>query len=702
MTTIPARHPVRTVLWVACVLVFAVLGCIGSDEAGAPAGAGTSLDGSIGRADGATDGSRDGTVNDRPDGPPVDAGDVPDGGGELDSGADAHGGPPTVVSTIPGKDAVDVDVSGTVAIQFSEPMNPGSVTVTAAPAAPLSASSWDSSNTTVTFTLTAALAYATTYTVTINGEDAQGQALAATSFAFTTRSNVVDTTPPTITWSAPLDGATGVSAAAPLGIVFSEPMASGTVAVVVTPSIDVGLATWSDSNRRVDFLAPPEAWPASTSVVVTVSGQDVAGNLLAGKVTIGFTTAAIPDTTPPTVQSTAPGNGAGSVAIGAAVSVSFSEPIDAATVSATSLTLTTTAGAGVSGSFAWDPTGTLVTFDPTVDLAPATGYVVTLSTAVRDRAGNSLGAPYTFGFTTGVAPDTTAPTVTMVTPATGAIGVAQKPSISVTFSEPMDKASAQAAFSVTSPAGVISSKPTWSASGLVMTVPIATLLPHGSQITWQISTGAKDLAGNPMAQTFSATFRVLRLITRRGIYPTLDGYIVEDQTVWLTGSQFEVGDTSSNRAYRGFLTFDLSNLPESLVRITAATFSIHQAGATSGVYTALGPLFLESVDFGAGLGLADFDTPTLRYRKCTGSVCVTQDLRATLATEPTTHMEADQLDKITDDWENRASRGHRAEFRIRFNKKTDGADNFTRVHLYSSEETSPSQRPELEVTYEIP
>src|SRR5439155_3456823 len=71
-------------------------------------------------------------------------------------------------------------------------------------------------------------------------------------------------------------------------------------------------------------------------------------------------------------------------------------------------------------------------------LAPNTVYTATLTTGASDLAGNALAADLVWSFTTGVIPDTTAPSVSATVPANTATGVAISRQIAGTLSEPMD------------------------------------------------------------------------------------------------------------------------------------------------------------------------------------------------------------------------------------------------------------------------
>ncbi|MET3708990.1 Ig-like domain-containing protein [Arthrobacter sp. UYEF6] len=108
------------------------------------------------------------------------------------------------------------------------------------------------------------------------------------------------------------------------------------------------------------------------------------------------------DTTAPTVAGTSPAAGATGVAVTADVTGTFSEAMDAATVTSSTFTLTagtTTVPAVVS----YDSTSKVATLNPGADLAPGTTYTATIkggSGGVKDVAGNALASDKTWTFTT--------------------------------------------------------------------------------------------------------------------------------------------------------------------------------------------------------------------------------------------------------------------------------------------------------------
>lgn len=104
------------------------------------------------------------------------------------------------------------------------------------------------------------------------------------------------------------------------------------------------------------------------------------------------------DTTAPQVSNTTPASNAEGIATNAAVSITFSEPMDPATVTTSTFLVAGTTGP-VSGTVTYD--GATATFTPSILLAINSTYTVTITTAAKDLAGNSLATEHRFTFTTG-------------------------------------------------------------------------------------------------------------------------------------------------------------------------------------------------------------------------------------------------------------------------------------------------------------
>jgi len=346
------------------------------------------------------------------------------------------------------------------------------------------------------------------------GATVEGRLLARTA-AVTLDSNVVglaipaDTTLPTVSSTVPVNAATGVAIGGNIAAAFSEAMdpttissatltlKQGTTAVAGTVSYAGVTATFTPGGN----LAPLTAYTAT----VTTGAKDVAGNALAADFVWTFTTGATPDTTRPTVSVTVPANAATGVAINQTITAAFSEAMDPVSVSTASLTLKqgTTAVAGTV-SYA----GVTATFTPASTLAPLTAYTATVSSGARDLAGNGLAADFSWSFTTGATPDTTAPTVSVTVPANAGTSVPINQTINATFSEPMDPLTiSTASLKLTGPGGTaVTGTVGYDVNSRIATLnPVSDLAPN-AVYTASITTGAKDLAGNALGANFVWSF----------------------------------------------------------------------------------------------------------------------------------------------------------------------------------------------------
>lgn len=116
------------------------------------------------------------------------------------------------------------------------------------------------------------------------------------------------------------------------------------------------------------------------------------------------------DTTPPSVSQTTPVPGSTGVAVNSVMSATFSKAMDASTVNAGTIQLSTSGGAAVASTITYNPADRTVTVDPASDLAEITQYQVKItggSGGVKDSAQNALANDFAWSFTTA---DISAPT----------------------------------------------------------------------------------------------------------------------------------------------------------------------------------------------------------------------------------------------------------------------------------------------------
>ena len=122
------------------------------------------------------------------------------------------------------------------------------------------------------------------------------------------------------------------------------------------------------------------------------------------------------DTTAPTVAGTSPAAGATGVAAGAPVAATFSEGMDAATLTAGTFTLARQGGGAVAGAVSYDAATLTATLRPGAALAAGGVYTATVkggAAGAKDAAGNPLAADKTWSFTVAALPP---PTVTISAP----------------------------------------------------------------------------------------------------------------------------------------------------------------------------------------------------------------------------------------------------------------------------------------------
>ena len=83
------------------------------------------------------------------------------------------------------------------------------------------------------------------------------------------------------------------------------------------------------------------------------------------------------------------------------MTVTFSENMDSTTINGTNFKLNVTSGgAAVAGTVSYNAATRVATFTPSANLTAATNYTATVTTGVKDSAGNPLAVNGTFAFTT--------------------------------------------------------------------------------------------------------------------------------------------------------------------------------------------------------------------------------------------------------------------------------------------------------------
>lgn len=313
--------------------------------------------------------------------------------------------PPTVLSTNLPNYSTTVPVYSTVTATFSEAIDPATVSAASFTlmdgTTPVPGTVTYSSGT-ATFTPSAYLTPSTVYMakITTGIKDMAGNALSL-SYSWQFRTSDPDITPPTVISTSPVNSATAVAINSAITATFSEPVDPVTITTAeftlmngTTPVS--GTVTYSGTTATFTPSASLTTNTLYTSKITT-GVKDLAGNAVSVNYSWSFRTFS-PVT--PTVLSTSPVSYAYAVALNSDITATFSTPMNPSTVTGTSFTLLggTTP---VSGSVSYS--GNTATFTPSVSLTTNTVYTATITTDVKDLAGTTMSANYSWTFQT-VAP----------------------------------------------------------------------------------------------------------------------------------------------------------------------------------------------------------------------------------------------------------------------------------------------------------
>ncbi|MDW8291811.1 MAG: Ig-like domain-containing protein [Anaerolineae bacterium] len=231
-----------------------------------------------------------------------------------------------------------------------------------------------------------------------------------------------------------------------LELLFDQPMDQDSVAralrVQTAEGAPVqGTLSWLGDN--VASFRPEKGWQPSTRYLVSISGEarSKRGKALARAETFEITTVGAL-----AVAQTIPAPGSAEVSADTAITVLFNRPVVPLTLldEQASLPQPLVLDPPAEGRGQWLNTSVYF-FRPTQPLRAGTTYRARIPAGLRDMTGAVLDADYVWTFSVAV------PVAKSITPAPGALNVGLRQPISVTFSQKVDHASAEAAFSIEPP-----------------------------------------------------------------------------------------------------------------------------------------------------------------------------------------------------------------------------------------------------------
>lgn len=398
----------------------------------------------------------------------------------------------------------------------------------------------------------------------------------------------IDTVGPAVAAVLPADGQSFVPLNARVTLLFDEPVDPATVTrdTFFVGSVSIvrlaGTIAVAPDGLSATFTPDQPFIPNAAHSVTVGTGfgqvvRDQAGNPLRNPGTTSFTTGAVADAAPPTVRSLTPAPGSEHVPTNAVIRVQFSEALAPPTVTAQHLQLST-GGAPVPLTLVLEQGNTVVRLVPTAGaLLPGTVYHLTVAAGLTDLAGNPLAAGAAATFTTGAGADAAPPAVVSVLPPDGATNVPLSTTIEVTFSEPIQPASVNAATTFTLTGGGVSG-PIPGGFAFSADQRVVTFTPNfplfAAQTFFVTLSGIEDAAGNRIADTGSAF--TTEVGSGPSVVPTLAAAFPTDSILYANGK------TTAKIRIPYVLDADGALVPDgTLVAVTAEPiFDLSTAGGT--------------------------------------------------------------------------------------------------------------------------
>lgn len=361
---------------------------------------------------------------------------------------------------------------------------------------------------------------------------------------------------PVVVSTDPINASTGIALNKKVVVNFSEAM-NGSSITSSTFYLQQGttniLGTISSTGSTAVFTASSNFNLNTTyTATVTNSVKDVTGNAIVNNYVWTFTTGTSSDVTAPIVTSTDPANAATAVPLNKKVVAFFNKSMNPQTINSTTYLLKqgTTA---IAGSVSYS--GNSAIFTPTANLSSNTSYTATITTGTQDVSGNALAANFISSFTTGTTTDVVAPTVISTDPINNATAVSLSKNVIANFSKTMNPTTINS-LSYTLKQGTTNVVGDVTYSGTTATFNPINNFQTNSIYTATISTSAKDISGNTLANNYTWSFTTGTTIGTGGINLGTAGNfaILAGAGVTNTGNTIITGDlgTSPTGTITGF------------------------------------------------------------------------------------------------------------------------------------------------------
>ncbi len=350
-----------------------------------------------------------------------------------------------------------------------------------------------------------------TATITTGVQDLSGNAMTEpNSWTFDTpNAATLLGTISTVKSTSPAANAVEVPLGAEISAAFSQTMDSFTLTTdTVTLQAPGGVkvpGTVSYDGINVVFMPAAPLQPnTSYMATITSDAKSLAGVPLDSDYVWMFMTGSDAGPVAPKVVFNAPADGAAGIDTDDSLVIDFSEAMDAHSLAASNITVTSSQGQDVPGSVTYNDTSAV--FTPSAALRPRMTYTVKVSGAVLSTGGIAMGDDFSWSFATGNFVTGAAPVVVFSDPAPYAHSVSRSNPISIAFSAVLDPTSVN-----TTTVQVVDADGTPVAGSVsylgdvVQFTPLSLLDPN-TYYTVTLSTGIKGLAGDAFQADYSWSF----------------------------------------------------------------------------------------------------------------------------------------------------------------------------------------------------
>jgi len=283
----------------------------------------------------------------------------------------------------------------------------------------------------------------------------------------------------------PIDGELPLSG--PITLYFNQPMDRASVEAALTGQMQQELTfTWVDDATVVVYVS--REMSPETALAFNLSGdiRSKQGLALTQPIRLSFTTAGYLQP-----EQTLPEDGSTEVDPTSAVVASFNRPVVPLGADPAALPAGFSLDPASPGSGTWLNTSTYI-FYPEPALVGGQTYRVTINPDIKSTDGTPLQQNYSWSFTTAL------PELVSIEPSTETPWLLD-PQVTLSFNQPMDRASVEAHFSLNLADGrLVPGQFTWEADDTVVIFAPQGLLPRNANLTLSLSGQAQSVGGTAL------------------------------------------------------------------------------------------------------------------------------------------------------------------------------------------------------------